>query len=215
MPAWISGSSSDAVRGPIRNLEPGLRKLPVWAVYAAGFLPALWLWYLGLTGGLGAEPINALERELGKIGLQFLLAALAVSPLRRLTGLNLVRFRRALGLLGFYYVLQHLAVWLLLDLRDPALILADLTKRPYIMVGMAGFVAMVPLALTSTDRAVRRLGPVRWRRIQKLSYPALIAAIVHYLMLVKGWPAEPFFYAAGAVALLAFRLAPRSRRMTA
>lgn len=211
MPAWTSGGRSDAVSTLIRGLEARLRRVPVWSLYAAGFVPAAWLWVLGLTGGLGAEPINTLERELGDIGLKFLLATLAVTPLRWLTGLSLVRFRRALGLLAFYYVLQHLGVWLLLDVGDPAAIWADIVKRPYITVGMVGFAAMVPLALTSTDRAVRRLGPLRWRRLQRLSYLVVIAAVAHYVMLVKGWPLEPFVYAAAAALLLAARLAPRRR----
>jgi len=198
--------------GARRRVEAGLRALPVWVVYAIGLLPAFRLWYLGLTGGLGAEPINALERELGLIGLQFLLATLAVSPLRRLTGISLQRFRRALGLLSFWYVLQHLGVWLVLDLGDPALIWADIVKRPYITVGMIGFAAMVPLALTSSDRAMRRLGPLRWRRLQRLSYVVALAGVVHYLMLVKGWPSEPFLYAAVAAMLLGLRVAFARRR---
>lgn len=201
--------------GVARSIDGALRGVPIWFVYAAGLVPALWLWYLGFTGGLGPEPIRTLERELGRLGLQFLLAALAVSPIRRLAGLSLIRFRRALGLLAFWYILQHLGVWLVLDLGDPALIWADIAKRPYITIGMAGFAAMVPLALTSTDRAVRRLGPERWRKLQRLSYLVLVAAIVHYVLVVKGWPPRPLVYAAIAATLLAARLLPRRRRAAA
>jgi sulfoxide reductase heme-binding subunit YedZ len=203
------------VKEVIRSIDSALRSVPVWLVYASGFVPALWLWYLGLTGGLGAEPIRALEQELGKVGLQFLLAALAISPIRRFVGLSLIRFRRAMGLLAFYYVLQHLAVWLVLDVGDPARIWADILKRPYITVGMIGFAAMLPLALTSTDRAVRRLGPERWRKLQRLSYVVVIAGISHYILLVKGWPPEPLLYAAVTTVLLALRLVSRRRAMPA
>lgn len=201
--------------GVVKSIDGALRGVPLWVVYMAGFVPALWLWYLGLTGGLGAEPIRALERELGKVALQFLLAALAVSPIRRFVGLSLIRFRRAMGLLAFYYVLQHVGVWLVLDVGDPAQIWADIVKRPYITVGMVGFAAMLPLALTSTDRAVRRLGPERWRRLQRLSYVVVIAAITHYILLVKGWPLEPIVYAAAATVLLALRLVPKRSRVPA
>jgi len=203
------------VSGLARSIEGALRGVPLWLVYLAGFGPALWLWYLGLTGGLGAEPIRALERELGEIGLQILLATLAISPIRRFLGLNLIRFRRALGLLAFYYILQHLGVWLVLDVGDPGQIWADIVKRPYITVGMLGFAAMLPLALTSSDRAVRRLGPVRWRKLQRLSYVVVIAGVTHYILLVKGWPPEPLLSAAVAVALLVLRLVPRRSRMAA
>jgi sulfoxide reductase heme-binding subunit YedZ len=203
------------VSGLVKTVDSALRGVPIWAVYLLGFVPALWLWYLGLTGGLGPEPIRALERELGKEGLQILLVTLAVSPIRRFLGLNLIRFRRALGLLSFFYILQHLGVWLVLDVGDPALIWADIVKRPYITVGMLGFAAMLPLALTSNDRAVRRLGPQRWRKLQRLSYVVVFAGVAHYILLVKGWPPEPLIYAVVAMALLALRLVPRRRRMAA
>jgi hypothetical protein len=95
-----------------------LRRVPVWPVYALGALPPVWFFYLGLTGGLGVEPIKELEHRLGEIGLQALIAALAVTPLRRFTGISLLRFRRAIGLLAFYYIACHLLVWLVLDIRD-------------------------------------------------------------------------------------------------
>lgn len=192
----------------MRRLQAALGRVPLVSVYAAGTLPALWFVWLGFTGGLGPEPISELEHRLGKAALWFLTASLAVSPLRRLAGLNLMRFRRALGLLGFAYVALHLGVWLGLDLRDLGLIGADIVKRPYITIGMAGFVLLVPLALTSTDRAMRRLGPVRWRRLHWLAYPAILAGSVHYVMLVKGWQAEPLLHLAAILVLLVLRLAP-------
>ncbi|HMO06334.1 MAG TPA: protein-methionine-sulfoxide reductase heme-binding subunit MsrQ [Paracoccaceae bacterium] len=195
------------------RLNAGLRPVPAWVLYPLGALPALWLFWLALTGGLGVDPVKTLERELGLIGLQLIVAGLAVTPLRRFTGVSLVRFRRAIGVLAFAYVALHLAVWVTLDLQFRwAEIGADIVKRPYIMMGMAGFLMLLPLALTSNDRSLRRLGPLRWRRLHRLAYPAALAGGVHYLWLVKAWPVEPMLYLAAMVCLLALRLVPAPRR---
>ncbi len=193
------------------TLNEALRRCPPGALYALGLLPAAGLWYLGFTGGLGPEPINALERELGLIGLQFLIASLAVSPLRRFVGLNFLRFRRALGLLSFFYILQHLLVWLVLDIGEIGRIWTEIVKRPYVTLGMVGFAAMLPLAVTSNDWSVRRLGAAAWRRLHRLAYLAALAGAAHYVVLVKGWPLEPILYATAVVALLAIRLVPARR----
>lgn len=192
----------------VQAVNGAVRAVPSWPLYPAGLIPAAWLWYLGFTGGLGPEPISVLERELGLIGLQFLIAALAVSPLRRLTGVSLLKFRRALGLLCFFYVVQHLMVWLVLDLGDLGLIAADIVKRPYVIVGMLGFLALVPLAATSTDRAISRLGPVRWRQLHRLTYAAAVLAVLHFAILVKGFPLEPLLYATVLAAILGARFLP-------
>jgi methionine sulfoxide reductase heme-binding subunit len=190
-----------------------LRRVPVWPVYVLGALPPVWFLYLGATGGLGVEPIKELEHRLGEIGLQALIAALAVTPLRRFTGISLLRFRRAIGLIAFYYIVCHLLVWLLLDIGDVARIWADIVKRPYITIGMVGFVLLIPLALTSNDRSVRRLGAKAWKRIHWLAYPATILGAVHFVMVAKGWQIEPLVYLGLILALLAARIrAPRQRR---
>ena len=196
------------------RLNSGLRRVPVWAVYLAGALPAPFLVYQGATGGLGVEPIKALEHGMGEWALQFLIAGLAVTPLRRRIGLNLMRFRRALGLLAFFYVCLHLLTWLVLDVRIPAQIWADIVKRPYITVGMAGFLLLLPLALTSNALAVRRLG-ARWRRLHRLVYPAVLLGAVHFVMLRKGLQLEPLVYLAVALGLLALRLPVRRWLQTA
>jgi len=188
------------------------RRVPAWALYAIGPLPAIWFVWLGLTGGLGPEPIKALEHRLGELALQLLLAGLTVTPLRRYAGVNLIRHRRAIGLLAFFYVTLHLAVWLLLDVQIWSQILADILKRPYITIGMAGFALMIPLAVTSNNWSVRRLGPA-WRRLHRLTYPAVLLGAVHYVMLVKGWQTEPLLYLGAALGLLALRL-PLQRRRT-
>lgn len=192
----------------MNHLNTLLRKLPVWVVYLVLVLPPFWYLYLGLTGGLGVEPIKALEHELGELALIFLIIGLAVTPLRRFLGLNLMKFRRAIGVMTFYYVACHLLVWLVLDVQDPARIWADIVKRPYITVGMAAFVLLLPLAATSNNLSVRELGPT-WRKLHKLVYPAAVLGAVHFVMLAKGFQIEPLIYLAIIMVLLALRLIPR------
>lgn len=189
------------------------RKLPAWALYVVMPLPALWFLYLGLTGGLGAEPIKALEHELGEVALQILIAGLAITPLRRHLGINLLKFRRAIGLMAFLYVFLHLLVWLVLDVQILGQIWADIVKRPYITVGMAAFVLMLPLALTSNNWSVRRLGP-RWRKLHKLTYAVVLLGAVHFVMLVKGIQLEPLIYLALILGLLALRWRPSRQNQT-
>ncbi len=184
-----------------------VRHVPAWVVYTLGALPAPWLFYLGLTGGLGVEPVRALEREYGELALKLVIAALVVSPLRRFAGLNLLRFRRAIGLLGFFYVCCHLLVWLVLDVQDPGRIWADIVKRPFITVGMAAFLFMIPLAITSNDLSVRQMGP-NWRRLQKLVFPVAALGGAHFVMQAKGFQLEPLLYFAGIVLLVLLRLLP-------
>jgi sulfoxide reductase heme-binding subunit YedZ len=181
------------------------RRVPISAVWLGYGWAAPWLVYLGATGGLGAEPIKALERELGEIALQLLIIGLCLTPLRRYLGVNLLRFRRAIGLLAFSYVCLHLAVWLFLDVQDAGRIWADIVKRPYVTVGMVAFVLMIPLALTSNDRAVRWLG-ARWRRLHRLTYAVAVLGAVHFIWLSKGFQIEPLAYLAVILALLALRL---------
>ncbi len=193
----------------MQPVNAALRRVPVWLVYLVGALPAPWLVWLGATGGLGVEPIAALEHELGQLALQLLILGLAVTPLRRRLGLNLMKFRRAIGLLCFYYVCLHLLVWLVLDLQSLDRVWADIVKRPYITVGFAGFVLLLPLALTSNNRSVRWLG-ASWRRLHMLVYPAAILGAMHFVMLRKGLQLEPLLYLGGIVLLLLLR-APKPR----
>jgi len=189
------------------SINATLRRVPTWPVWIAGFVPAVWLTWLLFTGGLGVDPVAVYERELGLIALQFLLAGLCVTPLMRLTGINLIRFRRLLGVTGFIYAALHLLVWVVLDKQFFwAEMGKDLLKRPFIMVGMAAFLLLVPLALTSTDGAIRRIGASAWRRLHLLTYPAAILGAAHYLLVVKSWPIEPILYLGAAIGLVALRL---------
>jgi sulfoxide reductase heme-binding subunit YedZ len=196
-----------------QTINGALRRVPTWPVYALGALPPLWFLWLGLTGGLGVEPIKELEHRLGLLALQMMIATLAVTPLRRFTGVSLIRFRRALGLLAFYYICCHLLVWLVLDVGVLGLIWQDILKRPYITIGMAAFLLLVPLAATSNNRSVRRLGAPRWRRLHQLSYGAAILGAVHFVMLSKGFQIEPLAYLAAILVLLATRIELPRRRV--
>ena len=155
-----------------------LRRLPPWGLYLLGAFYPAWLLYLGLTGGAGPDPVKALEHGLGEAALQLVILGLFVTPLRRFTGLNLLRFRRAIGVLAFAYVTLHLLVWLVLDVQILSQILRDIAKRPYITIGMVGFALMLPLALTSNNRATRWLGP-RWRQLHRLTYLVALLGGLH------------------------------------
>lgn len=198
------------------RINGALRAVPTWPVYGLGLVPLALLVGQAFTGGLGIDPVKVLERELGMLGLQFLVAGLCITPLRWATGVNLIRFRRAVGLLAFLYVALHLSVWVLLDLQLRwAEIWADIVKRPYITAGMVGFAAMLPLAVTSNTLSIRRMGAAAWQRLHRLTYVAAVAGAVHFLWLVKAWPIEPILYLAAVVALLAWRALRSLRRAAA
>lgn len=186
------------------------RKLPTWPVYLLGALYPVWLLYQGLTNGLGVDPVKVMEHSLGEAGLQLLILGLVVTPLRKFTGITLLKFRRAIGLLAFFYIFLHLLVWLVLDVQILSQIWADILKRPYITIGMAGFVLMLPLAVTSNSWSVRRLGR-RWNRLHKLTYGVALLGGLHFVMLVKGFQIEPLVYAAVILVLLALRWSPTRR----
>ena len=190
LPRWLTGAD------PVRR-----------AIYIVGIMPAVWYFYLGITDQLGADPQNALERALGLWALRFLIAGLAITPLRRLGGPNLIRYRRAIGLLAFSYATLHLTVYMVLDQGlDVSAIVADIIKRPYITVGMFAFLTLVPLAVTSNNAMIRRLSGGAWQKLHRWVYVAAAAAAIHFIMLVKAWPPEPLIYAALVAILLLFRL---------
>jgi sulfoxide reductase heme-binding subunit YedZ len=184
-----------------------LPQVPKILVYIVGFIPAVWLFYAGITDQLGADPMRYLEQALGLWALRFLVATLAITPLRQLFSINLLRYRRAIGLLAFYYAALHLTTYLVLDQGlDVAAIVADIIKRPYITIGMATFVILVPLAVTSNNAAIRRMGGQAWAKLHRLVYVAAVGAVLHFILVVKSWPAEPLVYAAIVAVLLGYRL---------
>ncbi|WP_163847414.1 protein-methionine-sulfoxide reductase heme-binding subunit MsrQ [Pseudooceanicola aestuarii] len=203
------GQGRDHVVGRINGV---LRRVPAWPLYIVGAVPPIWLFISGVTGGLGVDPVKVMEHQMGEWGLWLLIAGLAVTPLRRHVGLNLLKFRRAIGLLTFFYILGHLLVWLVLDVQILSQVWADILKRPYITVGMAAFVLMIPLAVTSNNRSIRRLGS-KWRKLHKAVYAVAILGALHFVLLVKGFQLEPLIYLAAILFLLALRVRlPRRRR---
>lgn len=192
------------------------RRVPTWPVYALGALIPAWLFWQGVTGGLGADPVKGLERELGLLGLKLIVAGLCITPLRRYAGVNLLKFRRAIGLLAFFYILLHFLTWVGLDMGlQLSQALGDIFKRPYVTIGMAGLLLLLPLAVTSNNWSVRQLGAVRWQKLHRLTYAAALAGAVHYLWLVKAWPLEPFLYLLAILGLLSLRLRQKRPRVAA
>lgn len=194
----------------VQSVNNGLRRLPAWPLYIVGALPVVFLVVQLFAGQLGADPVKALEHKMGEIGLQLLVAGLAITPMRKYLGLNLLKFRRAIGVLAFFYILGHLAVWLALDIQFLwGEIWTDILKRPYITVGMVGFLLLLPLAITSNNLSLRKLGGMNWRKLHKLTYLAVPLGAIHFVMLVKGWQLEPLIYLGLILGLLALRFVPR------
>ncbi len=178
------------------------------SVFVLALLPLVWLAVRALTDQLGVNPVETLNRFLGDWALRFLLIALAVTPLRRLTHwAPLARLRRMLGLFAFFYVCLHLASYVGVDLYfDWAALWKDVAKRTYITLGMAAVLLLVPLAVTSTDGMIRRLGGRVWRRLHMLVFPAAILGVAHYWMMVKADIRQPLLHAAVLAVLLGSRL---------
>ena len=186
------------------------------AVFAGALAPLAAILWNASHGRLGANPIAEALNELGLTALVFLVASLACTPLREIFDWPwAVGLRRMLGLFAFFYALLHFATYALLDqrLNLPA-ILADVTKRPFIIAGFAAFVLLLPLAATSTAGAVRRLGFVRWKRLHRLAYVAGGLAAIHFILRVKADVREPVVYAVVLGLLLAARVGLFLRRRT-
>jgi methionine sulfoxide reductase heme-binding subunit len=214
---------------PERTLRQRLRNPPRAAIraikvalFAAALLPLGRLvvgFWLDMRGGprgfvtLGVNPIEFITRSTGTWTLVFLLLTLAVTPLRRMLDLPwLLRLRRMLGLFAFAYGCLHLATYLWLDqFFDAAAIAKDIAKRPFITMGFAAWTLLVPLAVTSTNGWVKRLGGARWRALHRLAYVAACCGVVHYWWLVKKDVTQPAIYAVVLAALLGFRVVARAR----
>ncbi len=179
-------------------------------LFAASLVPLarLLLDVLGVGGlTLGANPVEELIHRLGKWGLNFLLITLAVTPVRRLTGLHwLVRYRRMLGLFTFFYITLHFESYTVVDHRlDISSIGEDIIERPYITLGVTALILLVPLAVTSTNGMMRRLGS-RWRRLHRLVYVIAVLGVSHFYWQVKQDVQEPLIYAGILAVLLGFRV---------
>ena len=146
-------------------------------------------------------------REATLVPIYFLIGGLAVTPLLRLTGVSLMRFRRAIGVICFAYALPHVLAWVVLDMGLLwSQMLRDIAKRPYLTIGMAALAILLVLAATSSNAAIRRLGPLRWRALHRWVYLAAPLAVFHWLLAYKIWPAKPVVILAGVAILLALRL---------
>lgn len=199
--------------------QPSARAIGVAKVFvfALALVPLAVLVRMVLTDQLGPNPIETLNRFTGDWTLRFLFLTLAVTPLRQITGWQyLLRFRRMLGLFAFSYVCLHFLSWLWIDkLFDVDEIIKDVIKRPFITVGFSCFILLIPLAVTSTQGMVRRLGGRRWRALHRLVYAIAIGGVVHFWWLVKSDIREPLIYAAILALLLGYRLWAHWRRLPA
>ena len=182
-------------------------------VWMGSFVPAvylgwqLWLAFRGEPNDLGREPVKGLEHATGEQSIRFLLITLAMSPVRQLTGWNwLAKYRRVFGLVMFAYATAHLATFAVLDLELNVGDLArEITKRPYLVVGFTAWLVLVPLAVTSTTRWIRRLGGRRWNALHRTTYLVVALGMVHYWMSQKKDHTEPIMWGAAFLALFAWR----------
>ena len=177
-------------------------------VLVNGLLPAFIILFDAWRGNLGVNPVEFVTRATGVLTLVFLVVTLMVTPLRKLFGWNwLLKQRRLLGLIAFFYGVAHLMTYLVFD-RDGQLqtVLSDVYKRPFIAVGMFSFLLMIPLAITSTNAMIKRLGGKRWARLHQLSYVLTVGGVVHYAMLVKSDFTYPALFGFMVALLLGYRV---------
>ena len=178
------------------------------AVFVNALVPLALLGWDWRRGQLGANPLDFVTRTTGTLTLVFLVLTLAVTPLRKWTGAQwLVRLRRMLGLYAFFYGSLHFLCYVWFDKWfDPGAIAQDVVRRRFILVGFLAFTSMVPLAVTSTDRMIKRLGGKRWQKLHRLTYLSAAAAVFHYYLLVKSDVRKPLAFALVVAALLGYRL---------
>jgi len=182
-----------------------LLKVAVFLACLGPLAALLWKYH---ADDLGANPIEVITHATGDWILRFLLITLAITPLRKLTRQPwLIRFRRMLGLFAFFYGCLHFTTYIWLDqFFDWANMVKDVQKRPFITAGFTGFVLMIPLAVTSTSWAVRKMGGQRWQWLHRLIYASATAGVIHYLWLVKKDISEPLIYAGVLALLLLYRV---------
>lgn len=194
--------------GRVFGRDAGRRLVWLLAFAPAAYLAwQLWRAFHFLPHALGREPVKGLEHATGGWTIRFLLATMAVTPLRQLTGWNwLARYRRLFGLVTFAYASAHLATYAALDLElDLGEVAAEIVKRPYLVVGFTAWLLLVPLALTSTTGAIRRLGGRRWNALHRLTYVVVVLGLVHFWWSQKKDRSEPLAWALGFALLFAWR----------
>jgi len=178
------------------------------ALFLASLIPFFRLAWHAYTDQLGANPIEFITRSLGTWTLVFLLITLSITPLRNISGWSwLLKLRRMAGLFAFFYALLHFITYIWLDqFFDLSAIYKDVIKRPFITIGFAAFILLIPLAATSTNAMIKRLGAKRWQLLHKLVYPIAIFAVLHYWWLVKKDITQPLIYAVILTTLLGYRV---------
>lgn len=166
-------------------VRASVRRLRSWHIYVSLLVPLLFLAYDLLSGRLGVDPMRSIEKSLGITAIYILILTLCITPFSTLTGINFIRFRRAFGLMSFFYIILHFSTWLLLDMQLRWVeIVESLTRKPFIVFGMMGFLLLIPLAATSNNYSMKRLGKY-WPKLHKLIYVAIILGGIHYLMMEK------------------------------
>ena len=173
------------IRSLFDLVRASVRRLRSWHIYLSLLVPLLFLAYDLLSGQLGVDPMRAIEKSLGVTAIYILILTLCITPFSLLTGINFIRFRRAFGLMSFFYIVLHFSTWLLLDMQLRWVeIVESLTRKPFIVFGMMGFLLLIPLAATSNNYSMKRLGKY-WPKLHKLIYAAIILGGIHYLMMEK------------------------------
>ena len=200
----------------VQSINTMSKKVPTWAVYILLVLPAVFYTYWLFTNQLGSDPIRAYEHQIGEWALQLIILGLVISPLRDRFKINLIKYRRSIGLMAFLYVILHLLSYVVLDQSFIwSEIWKDIVKRPYITFGMLASVLMLPLAITSNNLSIRKMGPQKWNKLHKLVYIAGIGAVLHFLLLTKTWEIEPAIYMLILFGLLTHRvLKTRKKRLS-
>ncbi len=188
-----------------QSINTATRWVPAWTLYIVLLIPGALLFWSVLTNP-GPNPVETLEHGLGERALKILVLGLLITPLRDFSRVNLIKYRRAIGLMAFFYVFAHLVVYLLLDKQlEWGPIIKDITKRPYIIVGVLSFLILLPLAITSNNASIRKLGPVVWRKLHWGVYLAVILGAAHFVMLKRTWQVEPLVYLGIFVVLVGYR----------
>jgi len=198
----------------VQPINSAARRVPAWTIYIVGAIYAVRQFWLALNqiGPYLVEPINVLERAYGEAGLIMMVTVLLVTPLRKWTGLNMLKFRRAIGVTAFFFILAHFLVFAILDVQSLERVWTEVVKRPYVTVGMTSFLMLIPLAVTSNNLSMRKMGAAAWRKMHKLTYPAAILGGLHYLWLVKGFQLEPIIYLLAILGLVAVRYVTLERK---
>lgn len=183
-----------------------VRSIRISYVYLLLTLPLIILISELFLGKLGVDPMRRIEETLGITALNLLIVTLVLAPLSKLTAINFIRLRRSIGLMSFFYICLHLLTWLMLDMQLRwSEILNSIAKKPFILLGMISFILLLPLAITSNNYLIKKLGSL-WSKIHRIIYPAIILAGIHYLMMAKTIELDAVIYLIIILLLISLRL---------